>query len=166
MRCSGARVFRTPSHLKESFTAAIVVRSLWAALRSSWFVGLLAGWVVVRLVVRWPVSWDVVVAVDIGTCDLREGWMEGPAAKCWQTGGGAGLGNPSGWRRFLIGVSRIAPVVRNENRDFPGKNDAGQWLDGHSGNDYFAGGLRPVPQEPLLQAPTAAASSNRMLTAI
>ncbi len=26
-------------------------------------------------------SWEVVVAVDIGTCDLLEGWMEGPAAK-------------------------------------------------------------------------------------
>ena len=32
MRCSGARVFLTPSHVKARFTAAIVVRSLWAAL--------------------------------------------------------------------------------------------------------------------------------------
>ena len=67
--------------MKESFTAAIVVRSLLAAERSSWLVGVLVGWVVVRLVVCWPVSWDVVVAVDIGTCDLLKGWMEGPAAK-------------------------------------------------------------------------------------
>ncbi len=34
-----------------------------------------------RLVVCWPVSWDVVVAVDIGTWNLLEGWMEGSAAK-------------------------------------------------------------------------------------
>ena len=83
MRCSGARVLRTPSHVKESFTAAIVVRSLWAAERSSWVVGefVLVGWVVDRLVVCWPVLWDVVVAVDIGTCDLLECWMKGPAAK-------------------------------------------------------------------------------------
>jgi hypothetical protein len=37
------------SHVKESFTAAIVVRSLWAAERSSWVVGVLVGEVVVRL---------------------------------------------------------------------------------------------------------------------
>jgi F0F1-type ATP synthase assembly protein I len=48
-----------------SLTAAIVVRSLLAALRSSWLVGVLVGWVVVRLVVCWPVSWDVVVAVGM-----------------------------------------------------------------------------------------------------
>jgi hypothetical protein len=51
--------------VKASFTAAIVVRSLWAELRSSWVVGVLVGWVVLRLVVCWPVSWDVVVAVDM-----------------------------------------------------------------------------------------------------
>gem|GEM_PF-3825981 len=65
MRCSGARVFLTPSHVKESFTAAMVVRSLLAAERSSCVVGLVVGWVVDRLVVCWPVSWDVVVKVDI-----------------------------------------------------------------------------------------------------
>jgi hypothetical protein len=43
----------------------MVVRSLWAAERSSWVVGVLVGWVVVRLVVCWPVSWEVVVAVDM-----------------------------------------------------------------------------------------------------
>ena len=67
--------------MKESFTAAIVVRSLWAALRSSWVVGVLVGWVVGRLVVCWPVSWDVVIAVDMGTCGFLEGWMKGPAVK-------------------------------------------------------------------------------------
>jgi hypothetical protein len=35
------------------------------ALRSSWVVGVLVGWFVVRLAVCWPVSWDVVVAVDM-----------------------------------------------------------------------------------------------------
>ncbi len=52
--------------MKESFTAAIVVRSLLAAERSSWVIGVLVGWVVDRFVVCWPVSWDVVVAVDMG----------------------------------------------------------------------------------------------------
>jgi hypothetical protein len=53
--------------VKESFTAAIVVRSLWAALGEVWVVGMLVGWVVDRLVVCWPVSVDVdvVVAVDM-----------------------------------------------------------------------------------------------------
>jgi len=48
----------------------------------------LLGWDVDRLVVCWPVSWDVVVAVDIGTWNLLEDWMEDPTA---QTGGGPGL---------------------------------------------------------------------------
>ena len=91
VRCSGAKVLRTPSHVKASFTAAIVVRSLWAAERSVWRVGVLVGWVVDRLVVRWPVSVDVVVAVDMKRMGLLEGWMEGPAA---QTGGDSGLENP------------------------------------------------------------------------
>jgi hypothetical protein len=37
------------------------------------------------------VSWDVVVAVDIGTWNLLEDWMEGPTAK---TGSGMGWDNP------------------------------------------------------------------------
>ena len=81
VRCSGAKVFLTPIHVKASLTAAMVVRSLWAALGVVWVMGLLLGWDVDRLVVCWPVSWDVVVAVDIGTCELLEGWMEGSAAK-------------------------------------------------------------------------------------
>jgi hypothetical protein len=56
-----------------SFTAAIVVRSLWAALGVVWVVGLLVGWVVVRRDVCWPVSVDVVVAVDI--------WVRGISLK-------------------------------------------------------------------------------------
>ena len=67
--------------MNENFTAAIVARSLLAAERSSLVVGVLVGWVVVRRELVWPVSWEVVVAVDIGTYDLLEGWMEGPAAK-------------------------------------------------------------------------------------
>jgi hypothetical protein len=58
----------------------MVVRSLWAALGVVWVTGLLLGWDVDRLVVCWPVSWDVVVAVDIGTWNLLEDWMEGPTA--------------------------------------------------------------------------------------
>jgi len=41
----------------------MVVRSLWAAARSDWRVGLLVGWVVGRLLVCWPVVGSVVVAV-------------------------------------------------------------------------------------------------------
>jgi predicted membrane metal-binding protein len=52
--------------VKASFTAAIMVRSLLAALGEVWLVGVLVGWVVVRLVVCWPGSWEVVVvAVDM-----------------------------------------------------------------------------------------------------
>ena len=80
VRCSGARVFLTPSHVKASLTAAMVVRSLLAALGVVWVMGLLLGGVD-RLVVCWPVSWDVVVAVDIGTWNLLGESVEGPAAK-------------------------------------------------------------------------------------
>jgi hypothetical protein len=51
-----------------------MVRSLWAAERSSWLVGVLVGWVEVRRELVWPVSWDVVVAVDIGFLWV-EGWV-------------------------------------------------------------------------------------------
>ena len=54
-----------------STQAAIVVLSLLAAERSRWVVEVLVGWVVVRLVVCWPVSWDVVVAVDMKKWFLR-----------------------------------------------------------------------------------------------
>jgi hypothetical protein len=43
--------------------------------------GLLLGWDVDRLVVCWPVSWDVVVAVDIGTWNLLGESVEGPTTK-------------------------------------------------------------------------------------
>ena len=87
VRCSGARVFLTPSHVNASFTAAIVVRSLWAALGAVWWVGMLVGWVVDRGGWFWLVVGSVVVAVDIGTWNLLEGWMGGPAP---QTGRGTG----------------------------------------------------------------------------
>ena len=58
-----------------------MVRSLWAAERSSCVVGVFAGWVVVRLVVVWPAMGSVVVAADMGMCGFLEGWMKGPAAK-------------------------------------------------------------------------------------
>jgi len=70
--CAGARVFRTPSHVKESFTAAIVVRSLWAALGVVSVTGVSVGWVVLQLAVCWPMSWDVGGAVDIVVCGFDE----------------------------------------------------------------------------------------------
>ena len=80
VRCSGARVLRTPSHVKASLTAAMVVRSLLAALGVVCVTGLLVGWVAVRRELVWPVSWDVVVAVDIGTWNLLGECVEDPAA--------------------------------------------------------------------------------------
>ncbi len=95
VRCSGASVFLTPSHVKESFTAAIVVRSLWAALGEVCVAGLLVGWVVVRRELVWLVVGSVVIAVGIGTCDLLEGWLDGrPGGADWWR---HGLGKPSGW---------------------------------------------------------------------
>jgi len=51
--------------VKASLTAAIVVRSLWAALGVVWVTGVLVGWVAVRLAVCWPMFVVVVVAVDV-----------------------------------------------------------------------------------------------------
>jgi hypothetical protein len=65
VRCSGARIFLTPSHVNESFTAAIVVRSLLAAVGEVWVAGLVVGRVVDRGGVCWPVWGSVVVAVDM-----------------------------------------------------------------------------------------------------
>ncbi len=65
VRCSGARVLRTPSHVKEGFTAAVVVRSLWAALRSRCVAGCWASRCRPGGEVCRPVSWNVVVAMDM-----------------------------------------------------------------------------------------------------
>jgi hypothetical protein len=109
VRCSGARVFLTPSHVKESFTAAIVVRSLLAAERSSWVVGVFVGVVVVRRELVWPVSVEVVVAVDIGARNLLEGvWVKGPAAETW---GGTGLEKSLAGDGFA-GLRRAIPASR------------------------------------------------------
>jgi hypothetical protein len=87
--------------VKESFTAAIVARSLLAAERSSWLVGVLEGWVVARRELVWPVSWEVVVAVDIGTWNLLGESVESPDRHdCWQTGAGSGWKNPLTGGRF------------------------------------------------------------------
>ena len=73
--------------MKARRTAAIVARSLLAAERSRWLVGVLVGWVVFRREIVWPVSWDVAVAVDMGARNLLDDWMGGSAAKtggaCW-----------------------------------------------------------------------------------
>ena len=76
MRYSGARVFLTPSHVKASRTAAIVVRRRLAAERSEWESGVLVGWVVGRGDWLWQVVGSVVVAVDmlLVTC-LHEGGL-------------------------------------------------------------------------------------------
>jgi len=92
VRCSGARVFLTPSHVKARRTAAIVVRSLWAALGEVWVVGLVVGWLVDRLVVCGLVRGSVVVAVDIWVREISlkmGGWKARPqrheAARAWKS---------------------------------------------------------------------------------
>ena len=74
VRCSGARVFRTPSQVKASLTAAIVVRSLLPAERSSCVMRVSVGEVLARRELVWPASREVVIAVDMkGSC----GWLGG-----------------------------------------------------------------------------------------
>jgi len=65
VRCSGARVLRTPSHVKASLMGTKVVRSLWAALGDVWVTGVLLGWVVVRLERVWPVLMEVSVVIAV-----------------------------------------------------------------------------------------------------
>jgi hypothetical protein len=54
------------SHVKASLTASMVVRSLWAALRSCCVTGCWASRCMPRGEVCWPVWWDWVVAVLMG----------------------------------------------------------------------------------------------------
>ena len=42
---------------------------------------MLVGWLTDRLVMFWPVSWGVVVAVDMGAWNLLGDCVEAPAAK-------------------------------------------------------------------------------------
>ncbi len=75
--------------MKARRTAAIVVRSLLAALGEVCVAGLVAGWVVGRLVMVWPVMGSVEVAVDIcvrGISLKVVGWKARP--RSW-------------WRRWL-----------------------------------------------------------------
>jgi hypothetical protein len=58
-------VARSDSHVKASLTAAMVVQSLWAELGEVWVTGCWASRCRPRGGVCWPVSRDVVVAVDI-----------------------------------------------------------------------------------------------------
>jgi hypothetical protein len=102
VRCSGARVFRTPSHVKASLTAAIVVRSLWAALGEVWVVGLFVGWVVDRLVVCWPVVGSVVVAVVMGSPEGLVVVSESVRGVNSRRGGTAS-GTPRGLEVLLVG---------------------------------------------------------------
>ena len=66
--------------MKARRTAAIVVRSLLAAERSRWVVGVLVVWVVVRRELVWPVSWEVVVAVDMERMGLLDDGLRNWAA--------------------------------------------------------------------------------------
>jgi hypothetical protein len=70
-------------------------RSLLAAERSSWVVGVVVGGAVV-----WPVS--VVVAVDIGTWDLLEKWM-------------GRTGRVDGWRHDRKKKPRLVAVLEAED---------------------------------------------------
>jgi hypothetical protein len=110
--------------VKASLTAAIVVRSLWAALGVVCVAGLVAGLVVARLAVCWPVSWDVVVAVDIGTLSLLGECVEGPAAKtadrlvaarAWKSPWLVTLPEAYG-RRLAIEATMEPPVTVNRNQ--------------------------------------------------
>jgi hypothetical protein len=69
VRCSEARVFRTPSHVKASFTAAILVRSLLAAERSC----CVTGW----WVSRWRAARRYVLAGVGGCCGRGGHWVRG-----------------------------------------------------------------------------------------
>ena len=65
VRCSGAKVLRTPSLVKASLTGTKVVRSLWAALGVVWVTGVLVGWVAVRRELVWPVLMEVSVVIAV-----------------------------------------------------------------------------------------------------
>ena len=139
MRCSGARVFRTPSHVKAKRTAAMVVRSLLAALGVVWVTGVLVGWVVVRLVVCWPVVGSVVLAVDIGTCDLL-GELVGRAGRqdCWQTGGGTAWKTP--WLVTVLEAYGGRLAIEATREPSASKSGSGIWesLDDGLGRRRYA----------------------------
>ena len=61
----GEKTPQSLGHVKASLTAAIVVRSLWAALGVVWVTGVLVGWVVDRGDWFGLVVGSVVVAVDM-----------------------------------------------------------------------------------------------------
>jgi hypothetical protein len=65
---SEARVLRLPSRGNERFTGTQVVRSLWAAERSSWVVGVLVKWVLDRGDWIWLVVGSVDVVVAVAMC--------------------------------------------------------------------------------------------------
>ncbi len=86
---------------------------------------------VARRVVCWPVSWDVVVAVDIGTWNLLEGWMEAPAtttaarpvaARVWKSPWMVTLLEAYGGR-LAIETTMEPPVTvsRNQRSRIPGE---------------------------------------------
>jgi len=117
--------------VKASLTAAIVVRSLWAALGLVWVMGLLLGWVVDLGGWLWLVVGSVVVAVDIGTWILLGVRWERPAAKTADTPE-ASLACKSPWLvtvleacggRLAIEATMEPPVTmsRNQGSEIPDK---------------------------------------------
>jgi hypothetical protein len=83
--------------------------------------------VVALLVVCWPVSWDVVLAVDIGARDLHEGWIGARphilvAARAWEIplAGDAfwALGSPiSRWGDY----GAVGHPERESGGEYPGR---------------------------------------------
>jgi hypothetical protein len=115
----------------------MVVRSLWAALGEVWVVGLLVGWIVDRLVVCWPVSLDVVVAVDTLFLVVFMG-MWSPI--CWfrqpELGTGGSTLSRSGAATDPLTEGLLAPKIPRTASDaaersgsrFVLRSSSGQWL--------------------------------------
>jgi hypothetical protein len=87
-----------------------VVRSLLAALGEVCVAGLVVGWVVDRLVVCWPVSWEVVVAVDIIP---RIGWKDvaGLSIPCWE-----------GYAAALVAAGDLGVEMQTSAKPYMGKH--------------------------------------------
>ena len=82
-----------------------MLRSLWAALGVVWVTGVLVGWVADRLVVCWPVSWDVVVAVDMWVPLGESGETASWRGTCWAVDARSQEGIESG--RCSLGFSGV-----------------------------------------------------------
>ena len=159
VRCSGARVFLTPSHVKESLTAAIVVRSLWAAERSSWVVGELVGWVVVRLAVCWPVVDSVVVSGGMVFCLVPVSDRRPSAGRVMGCGAGSwAYPCPLGWVDWLgrnappAGANRSTPWGESLHHRRGGDDSQGHFCREKQGSAFcglFGTGFAVISEVPL-----------------